>query len=52
MEKTTKTTKINLEYLAKWLPIEPSRKVDTEVKFTNNRSNEVWGHYATQRRFT
>ena len=55
MEKRAKTSGIVLEDLAKGLPIEPSRKVDTEVKTTKNWSEwdtAVCGHCATQKRFT
>ena len=47
MEKGTKTTGIILEDLAKWLHIEPSRKVDTEAKITKDQSEwntANWGH--------
>ena len=38
MEKRTKTTGIILEDLAKRLPIESLRKVDTEAKITKDQS--------------
>ena len=52
MEKRAKTSGIILEDLAKRLPIDPSRKVDTEVKITKNWSEwhtTDWGHCATQK---